>query len=260
MLWVALVLGLVEGLTEFLPISSTGHLILVAGPLGLTGRRAEVFEIFIQLGAVLAVVWEYRARLLAVGRDARHSAEARAFVLRLFVAFVPAAVAALALHDWISEHLFGPRTVALALIVGAVLIFVVEAAPLRVRTDVAERTGWAQAAGIGLAQCLALWPGFSRSGATILGGMCCGLSRRAATEFSFLLAIPTLGAATVYDLAKNAGHLAPGDLKWLALALVISFVVAWATIRWLLRWVSTHTLRPFAWYRIALGLVVLVAV
>jgi undecaprenyl-diphosphatase len=259
MLWVALVLGLVEGLTEFLPISSTGHLILVAGPLGLTGRRAEVFEIFIQLGAVLAVVWEYRARLLDVAKEARHSADARAFVLRLGVAFVPAAAAALLLHEWISEHLFGPRTVALALIAGAVLIFVVEAAPLRVRTEVAERTGWAQAVGIGLAQCLSLWPGFSRSGATILGGMCCGLSRRAATEFSFLLAIPTLGAATVYDLGKNASHLEPGDLQWLGLALVVSFVVAWATIRWLLRWVSTHTLRPFAWYRIALGLIVLVA-
>ena len=260
MAWVALVLGLIEGLTEFLPVSSTGHLILVSSALGLTGRRAEVFEIFIQLGAVLAVVWEYRARLLAVTRELRGSADARAFPARLFVAFLPAALAGLVLHDAISEHLFSPRTVALALLAGAALIFVVEALPLRVRTEVAERTGWAQAAGIGLAQCLALWPGFSRSAATILGGMCCGLSRRAATEFSFLLAIPTLGSATVYDLTKNAEHLAPGDLKWLGLALVVSFLVAWATIRWLLRWVSTHTLRPFAWYRIALGLVVLVAV
>jgi len=260
MLWIALVLGLIEGLTEFLPISSTGHLILASSAFGMTGRRAEAFAIFIQLGAVLAVVWEYRARLLAVARDLGRRAEARAFVARLFVAFVPSAVAGLLLHDAISEHLFGPRTVAFALLAGAALIFVVEALPLRARTDVAESTGWAQAAGIGLAQCLALWPGFSRSAATILGGMGCGLSRRAATEFSFFLAIPTLGAATVYDLAKNAEHLAPGDLTWLGLALVVSFLVAWATIRWLLRWVSTHTLRPFGWYRIVLGLVVLVAI
>jgi len=260
MLWVALVLGLVEGLTEFLPVSSTGHLILASSALGLTGRRAEVFEIFIQLGAVLAVVWEYRARLAAVARDLGRRPDARAFVGRLVVAFLPAAVTGLLLHDAISEHLFGPRTVAFALLAGAALIFVVEALPLRPRTEVAESTGWAQAVGIGLAQCLALWPGFSRSAATILGGMSCGLSRRAATEFSFFLAIPTLGSATVYDLAKNAEHLAPGDLKWLGLALVVSFLVAWASIRWLLHWVSTHTLRPFAWYRIALGLIVLLAI
>jgi undecaprenyl-diphosphatase len=256
MFWLAICLGIVEGLTEFLPISSTGHLILVAYLFGFEGARAEVFEIFIQLGAILAVVVEYRARLARWVLDLRRSAEARRFAWSVGIAFVPAAAAGLLLHKTIAAHLFGPRAVAGALVVGAVLILVVEAIPIRIRTREAEATSWRQALAIGCAQCLSLWPGFSRSAATILGGLGVGLDRRAATEFSFFLAIPTLGAATVYDLAKNLDALAPGDILWLALSLIVSFLVAWAAIRWFLAFVSTHSLRPFAWYRIALGALV----
>jgi undecaprenyl-diphosphatase len=247
----AVILGIVEGLTEFLPISSTGHLILVSHLFGFTGDRAEVFDIFIQLGAVLAVIVEYRARLWGVVQ-----ARSWRFATNLAVAFVPAAVAGLLLHDWIGEHLFGPRTVAAALIVGAVAIVVLEWGR-RPGTIGVDGITPARAAVIGLAQCVALWPGFSRSAATILGGLVCGLERKAATEFSFFLAIPTLGAATVYDLWKKHDLLVPGDMTWLLLATAVSFVVAWASIRWLIRFVATHDLTPFAWYRIALGIVVL---
>ena len=259
MLLVALLLGLVEGLTEFLPISSTGHLILTSAWLDFHDRRAEVFEIFIQLGAILSVVVEYRVRLVELALGLTRSADARSFVLRLFVAFLPAAVLGLAAHHYISEHLFSPRTVAGALIVGALLILIVERLHLPVRTRSTDDMTWPQAAGIGLAQCLALWPGFSRSAATILGGLSAGLDRRSATEFSFFLAIPTLAAATLYDLWKNADALVAGDALWLSLASAVSFLVAWATIRWLLRYVSTHDFRLFAWYRIALGIAVLLA-
>ena len=257
MLWVALVLGVVEGLTEFLPISSTGHLIVASDLMGFEGKRAEVFSIFIQLGAILSVVWEYRAKLGGVVRDLPHRKDARRFVINLAIAFMPAAVLGLLVHDLISEHLFGPRTVAYALIFGAMLIFLVEALPLTRRTREVEDVGPRQALAVGVAQCLALWPGFSRSAATILGGMGVGLDRRAATEFSFFLAIPTMFAATIYDLAKNFDALVPGDLAWLALSFVISFLVAWASVRWLLRFVSTHTFRVFAWYRLALGALIL---
>ena len=257
MFWIAVILGIVEGLTEFLPISSTGHLIVTERILGFEGARAEVFAIFIQLGAILSVVWEYRAKLIKVTRDLPRSRQAQSFAINLAIAFVPAAVVGLLVHDYISEHLFSPLTVALALIVGGILIFVVEALPLRMRTNDTDQVTWKQALAIGFSQCLALWPGFSRSAATILGGMGSGLTRRTATEFSFFLAIPTMFAATIYDLAKNYDHLAPGDLSWLALSFVISFLVAWASVRWLLRFVSTHTFRVFAWYRLAFGLAIL---
>ena len=257
MFWVAVILGIVEGLTEFLPISSTGHLIVTERVLGFEGTRGEVFAIFIQLGAILSVVWEYRAKLIRVTRDLPRSAEARGFVVNLAIAFVPAAVIGLLVHDFISARLFSPLTVALALIVGGILIFVVEALPLPMRTTDTDQMTWKQALAIGCSQCLALWPGFSRSAATIMGGMTAGLTRRTATEFSFFLAIPTMFAATVYDLAKNYDQLVPGDLAWLALSFVISFLVAWASVRWLLRFVSTHTFRVFAWYRLAFGLLIL---
>jgi undecaprenyl-diphosphatase len=258
MFWVAVILGVVEGLTEFLPISSTGHLIVTNSFLEFHGKRAEVFAIFIQLGAILSVVWEYRERLFGAVRDLPRRREAQAFGANLFLAFLPAAVVGLLVHDWISDHLFRVPTVAAALIVGAVLILIVEAIPRRPRTIRAERVGWQQALAIGFAQCLALWPGFSRSAATILGGLGVGLDRRAATEFSFFLAIPTMFAATIYDLVKNRSSLLPGDAGWLALSFVISFVVAWASIRWLIRFVSTHSFRGFALYRIAVGVVLLV--
>jgi len=252
-LWLlSIVLGVVEGLTEFLPISSTGHLILVSHLFGFTGDRAEVFEIFIQIGAVIAVVVEYRNKLIEVIRTAEWK-----FFANLLIAFLPAAVLGLAVHHWISEHLFGPRTVAAALIVGAIAIIVVERMRKNAQVTRVDDVGPVRAGLIGIAQCMSLWPGFSRSAATILGGLMCGLERKVATEFSFFLAIPTLGAATVYDLYKKHDLLVPGDMTWLLLATVVSFLVAWASIRWLIRFVATHDLTPFAWYRIALGLVVL---
>jgi undecaprenyl-diphosphatase len=257
---IALLLGLVEGITEFLPISSTGHLILVGRWCGLMGPRAEVFEIFIQLGAVVAVVVEYRVKLIAVARGLAGSRASRSFAASVAIAFLPAVGIGLLTHHWISEHLFGPRTVAAALVVGAIAILAIEKWKPAPTIDRADGVGPARAAWIGLAQCASLWPGFSRSAATILGGLLCGLERKAATEFSFFLAIPTLGAATVYDLWKKHDALVPGDLAWLLVATAVSFVVAWASIRWLLRFVATHDLTPFAWYRIALGILVWAAV
>jgi len=257
MLWIAILLGVVEGLTEFLPVSSTGHLIVASHLAGFGGKRAEVFTIFIQLGAILSVVWEYRHRLTGVAAGLPRDPRARSFVFNLGLAFLPSALLGLAVHGFISDRLFSPATVAAALVAGALLIFVVEALPLRAATTDAGEVSWRQALLIGFAQCLALWPGFSRSAATILGGMGVGLNRRSATEFSFFLAIPTMFAATIYDLAKNYRWLEPGDLAWLSLSFAISFLVAWASVRWLLRYVSTHTFRSFAWYRLAFGFVIL---
>jgi undecaprenyl-diphosphatase len=257
MLMVAVVLGIVEGLTEFIPVSSTGHLILASSLLGFEGKRAETFEVFIQLGAILSVVWEYRVRLWRMTTGFIQGGSSRAFGLKLLLAFLPAAFVGLLVHDYISEYLFSPGTVAAALIVGAVLILIIEAMHLEVRTRNVESVTWTQAFLVGVAQCLSLWPGFSRSAATILGGLTVGLDRRSAVEFSFFLAIPTMFAATFYDLAKNWSHLESGDLSWLALTFVISFFVAWASIRWLLHFVSNHSFRIFAWYRIIVGVIVL---
>lgn len=258
MLWIALLLGLVEGLTEFLPVSSTGHLIIVSDLLGFGGTRKEVFVIFIQLGAILSVVWEYRTRLGRAVVELPRSARSRRFGVALALAFLPAAVIGLLIHDFIAERLFSTPTVAAALGAGALMILAVEALPARVRTHEAEEVSWSQALAIGFAQCLALWPGFSRSAATILGGLLVGLDRRAATEFSFFLAVPVMFAATIYDLAKNWGALTAVDLGWLAVAFVVSFLVAWGSVRWLLRFVSTHSFRPFAWYRLLVAAVILV--
>ena len=254
---IAILLGIVEGITEFLPISSTGHLILVERMCGFGGVRAEVFAIFIQLGAVLAVVVEYRNKLIATVRGLFASPGDRNLATSVTIAFLPAVGVGLLAHHWISEHLFGPRTVAAALITGAIAILVVEKWKPAPTIDRAEGVGPARAALIGFAQCAALWPGFSRSAATILGGLLCGLERKAATEFSFFLAIPTLGAATVYDLLKKHDALVPGDALWLLVSTAVSFVIAWASIRWLLRFVASHDFTPFAWYRIVLGLIVL---
>jgi undecaprenyl-diphosphatase len=244
----AFILGIVEGLTEFLPISSTGHLILAGDLLGFNGEKAKVFNVAIQTGAMLAVVWEYRARFFSVDRQLYGN---------LVVALIPAAVLGLLFGDLIKAYLFSPVPVALAFIVGGVVILLVERRTHTVRIDSTRAMTWLDALKVGVAQCFALIPGTSRSGATIIGGMLFGLSRPAATEFSFFLAVPTLVAAGTYDLWQNRGLFSAGDLQMVAVGLVVSFVSALIVIRWLVRYVATHDFRPFAWYRIAFGALVL---
>jgi undecaprenyl-diphosphatase len=253
-----IILGLVEGLTEFLPVSSTGHLIIVGHWLGLTSDKAKTFEIFIQLGAVLAVAWEYRRQLFALLVRARHEQQARAFLGKIFVAFLPAAIVGLLVHSLIKKHLFHQTPVALALIVGGVAMYLVEQfAKPKPAADV-EAITWSQALGVGLFQTLSLlWPGVSRSASTIIGGLVIGLDRSAATVFSFYLAIPTLGAATLYDLFKSRNDLSSEDLVPFGLGLAVSFVVSLLVVRGLLRYVRHHSFKPFAIYRIAFGVLVL---
>jgi undecaprenyl-diphosphatase len=244
----ALILGIVEGLTEFLPVSSTGHLILAGDLLGFRDARAGVFFVAIQTGAMLAVVWEYRARFFAVDPSLWRN---------LLVAFIPAAALGLLLGGFIKAHLFGPVPVALAFIVGGGVILLVDRGNRVARIESTRAMTWRDALKVGIAQCFALIPGTSRSGATIIGGMLFGLSRPAATEFSFFLAVPTLVAAGAYDLWKNRGLFSTDDLGMFAVGLASSFVSAFVVIRWLVRYVATHDFRPFAWYRIAFGVVVL---
>jgi undecaprenyl-diphosphatase len=253
----ALVLGIVEGLTEFLPISSTGHLILAGDLLGFNGDKAKVFEIVIQTGAVLAIVWEYRHRFVHAFGGLRSDPAARRFVFNLAIAFTPAAVLGLAFEHVIKAHLFKPVPVALAFVVGALVILWAERRNHRVRVEQVEDMIWKDALKVGFAQAFALIPGTSRSGATIIGGMLFGLSRKAATEFSFFLAVPTLIAAGGYDFIKHRALLSSADLDMFAVGLVSAFVAAIFCVRWLIRYVATHDFKPFAWYRIAFGIVVL---
>jgi undecaprenyl-diphosphatase len=253
----AAILGIVEGLTEFLPISSTGHLILAADLLDFNDQKGKVFEIVIQTGAMLAIVWEYRARFAAVARGLATDARARGFVINLLVAFLPAALLGLAFAGLIKRHLFHAVPVAAAFIVGGLIILWVERNPRATRVQSVDEMTWVDALKVGLAQCLALVPGTSRSGATIIGGMLFGLSRRAATEFSFFLAVPTLIAAGAYDLYKHRALLEASDLGVFAVGFVVSFVSAFLCVRWLLRYVTTHDFSAFAWYRIVFGAVVL---
>ena len=258
---VALILGVVEGLTEFLPVSSTGHLIVAGSLLGYTGEQAKVFEIVIQAGAILAVCWEYRARLLAVVAGLPGSREAQRFVLNLLIAFLPAAILGLLFSKLIKSRLFAPVPVALAFIIGALIILWVERrqrrAPSTIRIDSVDAIRWPDALKIGIAQAFALIPGTSRSGATIIGGMLFGLSRPAATEFSFFLAIPTLLAACAYEFVRNRTLLSSADLTAFGIGFVAAFVSAFLCVRWLIRYVSRHDFVPFAWYRIAFGLLIL---
>jgi len=260
-LLVAAILGLVEGLTEFLPVSSTGHLIVAGSLLNYTGERAKLFEIVIQAGAIVAVCWEYRARLWTVARGVLREHPAQRFVLNLLIAFLPAAVLGLAFGGAIKARLFAPVPVAAAFIAGALVILWAErrqrSRPDSVRIRSVDELRWTDALKIGLAQALALIPGTSRSGATIIGGMLFGLSRQAATEFSFFLAIPTLFAATGYELVRNRHLLASGDLSMIGVGFAVAFVSAFFTIRALLRYVAHHDFVPFAWYRIAFGLLIL---
>ncbi len=257
----ALILGIVEGLTEFLPVSSTGHLIVAGSLLGYTGEQAKIFEIVIQAGAILAVCWEYRARLGSVARNMLREPRATRFVVNLFIAFLPAAVLGLAFDRAIKARLFAPVPVACAFIIGALVILWAERRqrerPTLARIDDVDSMRWHDALKVGIAQAFALIPGMSRSGATIIGGMLFGLSRRAATEFSFFLAIPTLFAATLYSLWQARTLLDGTSLPLFGVGFVAAFVAAFACVRWLIRYVSRHDFRPFAWYRIAFGLVIL---
>ena len=253
----AALLGLIEGVTEFIPVSSTGHLILASHWLGETGEAAKTFDIFIQLGAILAIVWLYRARLTRTVLAARHDPVSRRFVLNLGIAFLPAAIIGFLFHDWIKAHLFTPTVVASALVAGGLVILLIEWARPRERVAEVADVQPPTALGVGLVQVLSLVPGTSRSGATIMGGYALGLSRRAATEFSFFLSIPIMFAATLYDLFKSRGALGAADAPAFAVGFVVSFVSAVIVVRAFLRYVSHHSFSAFAWYRIALGVVLL---
>lgn len=256
----ALLLGVVEGLTEFLPISSTGHLILVSDFLGLHDEKDKVFDIVIQLGAILAVCWEYRARFARAFSGLAGDRVQRRFAANLAVAFLPAATVGLALQSQIKQYLFNPVSVAMALVAGAAVIFAVErwyerhGAP---RVNAVDEMTWRDALKVGLAQCFSLIPGTSRSGATIMGGMMFGLSRQAATEFSFFLAVPIMFAATGYQVVKYRELFTREDIGPFAVGFVVSFVSALAAVKALIRYVAHHDFRGFAWYRIVLGLLVL---
>jgi undecaprenyl-diphosphatase len=253
----AAILGLLEGVTEFIPVSSTGHLILASHWLGEADETAKTFDIFIQLGAILAIVWLYRARLVRVLVEARARPESRRFLLNLVIAFLPAAVVGFLAHDWIKARLFTPTVVAVALVAGGLLILLIERLHPRERVPTVDDVQPPTALGIGLAQVLSLVPGTSRSGATIMGGYALGLSRRAATEFSFFLSIPVMFAATLYDLIKSRGALSAADAPAFGVGFLVAFVSAIIVVKAFLGYVSRHSFAVFAWYRIALGAVLL---
>jgi undecaprenyl-diphosphatase len=258
----AAIMGIVEGLTEFLPISSTGHLILAGALLGFDDEKAKVFDIAIQTGAIVAVILVYWQRLRETVMTLPTQQKSRRFVLNVAIAFVPAVLLGLLLGKAIKAHLFTPQVVASTFIIGGVLILWAERwharTPDAVRVTSVDGMSALDALKVGLVQCLAMIPGTSRSGATIIGGMFLGLSRRAATDFSFYLAIPTLIGAGAYSLYKERSLLSLADLPMFAVGLLFAFVSAWLCIRWLLRYVATHSFVPFAWYRIVFGAVVLV--
>ncbi|MFJ4289040.1 undecaprenyl-diphosphate phosphatase [Cupriavidus sp. NPDC089707] len=273
----AVILGIVEGLTEFLPISSTGHLILAGQLLDFNDEKGKIFEIVIQFGAILAVCWEFRARIGSVVRGLGSEPKAQRFAINVVIASAPAIILAFIFGKWIKAHLFNPISVALAFIVGGVVILLAEWRDARrgtvshpqgnallevakagaPRVESVDDLNWRDALKVGLAQCFALVPGTSRSGATIIGGMLFGLSRQVATEFSFFLAIPVIFGATVYELYKARALLNGDDLGIFAVGFVFAFLSAFMCVRWLLRFVATHDFKPFAWYRIAFGIVVL---
>ncbi len=269
----AVILGLVEGFTEFLPISSTGHLILVGDLLDFNDGKGKAFEVIIQFGAILAVCWEYRQKLISVVSGITSRRSSQRFAINIIIATIPAIVLALLFGKYIKSVLFSPIPVATAFIVGAFVIFWAEARQRKMESDPGDGVlisrqidsvddlNWRDAIKIGLAQCAALIPGTSRSGATIIGGMLFGLPRKVATEFSFFLAIPVIAGATLYELIKLRHVL--GDTSWssfgptLGIGFAVSFVSAFVCIRWLIRYVATHDFRIFAWYRIVFGVVVL---
>ena len=253
----ALILGLVEGITEFLPISSTGHLILAGQMLGFTGEKAKVFMIAIQLAAIFAVVWEYRARLGHVVVTLQTEPASQRLAINLMAGFLPAAVLGFLFYKQIKAYLFNPIVVASALIIGGLLILWAERRKHVVSTETVDDLTWRRALAVGFAQALAMIPGTSRSGATIIGGLFLGMSRKAAAEFSFLLAIPTMFAATAYDLYKNWQLFDVNDIPLFVVGGVAAFISALIAVRTLIKFVSRHDYTVFAWYRIIFGGVVL---
>lgn len=253
----ALILGVVEGITEFLPISSTGHQIIVADLIGFGGERAMAFNIIIQLGAILAVVWEYRRKILDITVGLRNEPTAQRFTTNLLIAFLPAVALGVLFADLIHHYLFNPITVALALVVGGVIMLWAERRQHLVHAESVDDMAWTDALKIGFAQCLAMIPGTSRSGATIIGGLLFGLSRKAATEFSFFLAMPTMVGAAVYSGYKYRDLFQAADLPVFAIGFVTSFIFAMIAVRALLSFIAKHSYAVFAWYRIGFGLLIL---
>jgi undecaprenyl-diphosphatase len=257
LLFHAFILGIIEGLTEFLPVSSTGHLILAGQLLGFNDEKGKVFEIAIQFAAILAVVWEYRARLGHALMSVTSEPASQRLAINLFVAFLPAAVLGFLFLKQIKFYLFNPMVVATALIVGGVLILWAERRKHVVRAETIDDMTWRDALKVGFAQALAMIPGTSRSGATIIGGLFFGLSRKAAAEFSFFLAIPTMFAATSYDVYKNWHLFSAEDIGLFAVGGAASFISALLAVRGLIRFISRHDFTVFAWYRIVFGVIVL---
>ena len=249
----ALILGVVEGLTEFLPVSSTGHQIIVADLLGFVGERAMAFNIIIQLGAILAVIWAYRQKILNVVCELPREPQAQRFTLNLLIAFIPAVIMGLLFSKQIHHYLFNPVTVAIALVIGGVIMLWAERRVHRVSADTVEQMSWQHALKVGCAQCLALVPGTSRSGATIIGGLLFGLSRKAATEFSFFLAMPTMVAASLYSAYEYRELFKPEDLPVFAVGFIASFIFAMLAVQALLKFIAKHSYAVFAWYRIGFG-------
>lgn len=254
----ALLLGLLEGLTEFLPVSSTGHLILAIDGFGLTMPPGKVFEIVIQLGAILAVCWLYRAKLFGALFAAPRDASARQFFINLIVAFIPSAIVGLTLHGFIKSVLFNPLVVAAMLVIGGIIILLVERYKPQPKVSVVEDFSWKLALKVGLCQAVSVIPGTSRSGATIMGALLLGVDRKAAAEFSFFLAIPTMMAATVYDLYKNFSLLNLDGAAMIGIGFVAAFISAMLVVRAAVAFISRRGFVPFAWYRIVLGSVMLI--
>jgi undecaprenyl-diphosphatase len=255
----AILLGIIEGLTEFLPVSSTGHLILADKLLGIEGPESKLFDIVIQLGAILAVCWVYRERLFRATIGLTSQPSARRFVANILVAFLPAAIAGVIFYRIIKEYLFSPWVVAISLIVGGILIFVIERVRPQPRVHSIETMPLGTAVAVGCCQILAMIPGVSRAGATIMGALVLRVDRPAATEFSFFLAIPTMLGAAVYDLYKNRAVLSSEGAVLIAVGFVVAFIAALFVVRRLVDFVSRHGFGVFAWYRIVVGTVALLA-
>jgi undecaprenyl-diphosphatase len=255
----ALILGIVEGLTEFLPVSSTGHLILIGQLLGFNDDKGKVFEIVIQFAAILAVVWEYRTRLFHVLLNIRKEKTSRQLAVNLIVAFLPSAILGFLFLKQIKAYLFNPIVVASAFIIGGLLIIWAERREHTIKAETIDDMTWQDALKVGFAQALAMIPGTSRSGATIIGGLFFGLSRLAAAEFSFFLAIPTMFAATLYDVYKHRDLFSMADISLFAIGSAVSFISAFLAVRGLIRFISRHDFTVFAWYRIAFGILVFIS-